>query len=140
MERLKLDLIQVNKALLTLNQAFVVADQLANTNNSDFILASQDSIIQRFEYCYDTFWKFLKKYLNIIHQVNDANSPHRVFHTCVNLEICSLEQGNIFLNMAEDRNETSHTYSIEAARNILNDVPKYYLAMVELINYLGNEL
>lgn len=140
MERLDLDLIQVKKAIKSLEKAFLVANQLAETNNPDFILAAQDSIIQRFEYCYDIFWKFLKKYLKTVHDLNDANSPYRVFHICVRLEICSLEQGNIFLNMAEARNETSHTYSIESARNILIDVPIYYAAMKELIYDINNKL
>lgn len=63
MERLKLELIQINKALKTLETSFLVLKKLSETKNTDFILAAEDSIIQRFEYCYDTFWKFLKIYL-----------------------------------------------------------------------------
>ncbi len=140
MERLKLDLVQLHKALNTLENAFIVAHKLTQTNNQDFVLAAEDSIIQRFEYCYESFWKFLRKYLQNKHNLEDINSPRKVFKAAVSVEICSLEEGNAFLNMAEDRNETSHTYNIEATRSILSDIPLYYAAMITCTKRFNQEL
>jgi len=137
MEKLKLHLIQLNKALATLKKSFSIAEILAQTKNKDFIAAAEDSIIQRFEYTYENFWKFLKKYLETVRHIEDLPSPRKIFDACVKAEICTLEEGNIFLNMAEDRNEISHTYNVESARRILPDIPSYYsmiLAVVERFN------
>ena len=140
MERLKLDLIQLNKALNTLAKSFTTAQELTKTNNQDFILAAEDSIIQRFEYSYESFWKFIKKYLAIKHNLEDINSPRKVFHACVSMEVCTLEEGNTFLDMVEDRNETSHTYNIESTRIILSDVPIYFSAMIVVVERFNKEL
>ena len=64
MEKLKLDLEQLNKALKTLNDSFAILQEAQKMKHQGFIDAAKDSIIQRFEYSYEQFWKFLKKYLN----------------------------------------------------------------------------
>jgi nucleotidyltransferase substrate binding protein (TIGR01987 family) len=132
-EKLKLHLEQLNNALKTLENSFRVAQELEKTKNAEFILAAEDSTIQRFEYCYEIFWKFLKKYLELVHHVEDIHSSRRVFHESVKVGLCTPEEGDVFLDMADDRNETSHTYSIEAARVILCDVPRYYKAMIAVV-------
>ena len=140
MEKLKLHLIQLNKALITLKKAFEVAEKLALTNDIDFIAASEDSIIQRFEYTYENFWKFLKKYLETTYKTEDINSPRKIFAACVRVKICTLEEGNLFLDMAEDRNETSHTYNIESARKILPDIPEYYMIILSVVERFNTEM
>ena len=42
--------------------------------------------------------------------------------------------------MADDINETSHTYSVEASRIILSDVPRYYLTMIIVVQRLNLQL
>ncbi len=136
MERLELDLIQLKKSLVTLGTAFTVEQQLRQTSNEQFILAAQDSIIQRFEYCYEGFWKFLKRYLEQRYMLDDISSPKKVFRACVKMEIYSTQIGDIFIDMADDRNETSHTYSIESARLILSDIPRYYATIVSIVQHI----
>lgn len=60
MERLKQDLAALHRALKSLEDSFLVAQDLEKTGNQRFVLAAEDSTIQRFEYCYESFWKFLK--------------------------------------------------------------------------------
>ncbi len=55
MEKLKLHLIQLNKSLKTLGRSFFVTQELEKTGNQEFILAAEDSTIQRFEYSYQDF-------------------------------------------------------------------------------------
>ena len=50
MEKLKLDLEQLNKALKTLNDSFAILQEAQEIKHQGFIDAAKDSIIQRFEY------------------------------------------------------------------------------------------
>ena len=140
MEKLKLDLEQLNKALKTLNDSFYVLQEAQAMGHQGFIYAAKDSIIQRFEYSYERFWKFLKKYLELFHHLEDMHSSRRVFHATVKVEVCTSDEGDIFIDMADDRNETSHTYSVEASRVILIDIPRYYSAMIIVVQRFNIKL
>ncbi len=140
MEKLKLDLVQLNKALKTLNDSFSVLQEAQEMKHQGFIDAAKDSIIQRFEYSYERFWKFLKKFLEIVYHVEDMHSSRKVFYATVKMEICTSDEGDIFLDMADDRNETSHTYSVEASRVILADIPRYYVAMIVVVQRLDSKI
>lgn len=140
MERLGLELDQLKRALKTLGDSFDVLKDAKKLEHVGLILAAEDSIIQRFEYTAESFWKFLKKYLETIHHLVDINSSRKVLYAGVKYEICTLDEGSIFLDMVDDRNETSHTYSIEASRIILSDIPRYYSVMVAVAERLASAL
>jgi nucleotidyltransferase substrate binding protein (TIGR01987 family) len=140
MENLKLDLKRLNKALKTLEDSFVVMQEAEKTGNLGFVAAAEDSTIQRFEYSYEMFWKVLKRYLEVMHHLEDIHSSRRVFHASVKTELCTSDEGDVFLDMADDRNETSHTYSVEASRVILSDIPRYYSAMIAVVKRLNEKL
>ncbi len=139
MEKLNISLAIVHKTLKTLENAFEILEEAKATNNEGFILAAQDSIIQRFEYCYENVWKFFKKYLEITYSLEDISSPKKVFRACVKFRLCSESEGQILIDMADDRNETTHTYNIEKVRIILSDIPLYYTTMVTILNKLEKE-
>lgn len=140
MERLKLDLAQLHKALKTLHDSFEVAREAQEAASVRFILAAEDSIIQRFEYSYESFWKFLKKYFETLCNMEELNSPRKVFRACVKVGICTAEEVDILIDMADARNETSHTYNIESTRIILVDVPYYYACMMSVVERLETTL
>lgn len=52
MEKLKLPLSLLHKTLKTLHSAFEVLEEAKAIGNERLTLAAEDSIIQRFEYCY----------------------------------------------------------------------------------------
>jgi len=136
-ERLNWDLVELKKALKTLGDAFSVLEDAKKVGHHGFILAAEDSIIQRFEYTYESFWKFLKKYMEIVHSTEDINTSRRIFYASVKLGLCTQDEGALFLDMADDRNETSHTYNVEASRIILSDIPAYYAAMNAVVGRLS---
>ena len=73
MELLKKKYEHVSQALKTLNRAIEkYEDRQAykerNPNDPDIEETLQDSMIQRFEYSFDSFWKYLKNYLEHIIQ------------------------------------------------------------------------
>jgi nucleotidyltransferase substrate binding protein (TIGR01987 family) len=84
--------------------------------------AIAESVIQRFETCYDTLWKDLKRYL--IEEIGLAdvpNSPKPIIKLAGqnNLFAASVEQ---WLKYADARTNTAHDYSGEKADETLRIV------------------
>jgi nucleotidyltransferase substrate binding protein (TIGR01987 family) len=81
-----------------------------------------ESVIQRFETCYDTLWKDLKRYL--IEEIGLAdvpNSPKAILKLAGqnDLFVSSVEQ---WLKYADARTSTAHDYSGEKAAETLLSV------------------
>ena len=84
-----------------------------------------ESVIQRFETCYDCLWKVLKRYLTEELGVAETpNSPKPIFRVAhENYLLASpLEQ---WLRYADARIDTSHDYDGEKALNCLALVPDF---------------
>ncbi|MBN1490371.1 MAG: nucleotidyltransferase substrate binding protein [Phycisphaerae bacterium] len=81
--------------------------------------AVAESVIQRFETCYDTLWKHLKRHLVKELGLPDvANSPKPVFRSAA--ENGLLRNGlERWLRYADARTATSHDYSGEKAKDCL---------------------
>lgn len=83
-----------------------------------------ESVIQRFETCYDSLWKVLKRYLQEKLGIPDVtDSPKKIFRLAADngLFESPFEQ---WLRYADARIATTHDYSGEkaaAARELMND-------------------
>ena len=77
--------------------------------------AIAESVIQRFETCYDCLWKVLKRYLNEGLGIPELpNSPKPLFRIAFENQLFpAIEQ---WLLYADARIDTSHDYSEEKAR------------------------
>lgn len=133
MEKLVLKYQLLFKALISLENSFEVEKLAQKINDSRIVLAAQDSIIQRFEYTYDSFWKFLKNFLEEKYNFEDINSPRSVFRACIHQQLCTEDEGEILLKMIGDRNETTHNYDIVQVRKILPNIGEYYQVMHNVI-------
>ena len=137
MEKLILQMHNLQQALLTLRESFEdIKGSDAPCSKSQIVLM-QDGIIQRFEYCYDGFWKCLKFFLEQMHNIEDVKSPRSVFRTCVECKIFSEEQGDTFMIMVDDRNETTHTYDFQQTRQIIDRIKDYYKLMQTITDNAG---
>jgi len=93
----------------------------------------RDSVIKRFEYSIDLFWKCSKEYLeNNQKLIVEVASPKATFRTALNAKLISEEEFKILLKMVDDRNLTSHTYKENLAEEISKRIPAYYELMNEL--------
>ena len=77
--------------------------------------AVSESVIQRFEICYDCLWKVLKRYLHEIFGIPELpNSPKPLFRIAYQNQLfTAIEQWLIY---ADARVNTSHDYSEEKAQ------------------------
>lgn len=133
MEKLKISYDLLNRALVSLKKAFLTVEKVKKLNDGDIIEAAQDSCIQRFEYSFDSFWKFLKKYITLKYNVENINSPAATFRAGTKLNLYSSDDGDILLAMVTDRNETTHNYSAEDVRRIYPHICQYYETMTKII-------
>jgi nucleotidyltransferase substrate binding protein (TIGR01987 family) len=81
-------------------------------------------MIHRFEYSTEAFWKYLKAYLLIEHNL-PTNSPREVIRSGLKAKFYDEESSKELLQMLDDRNLTSHTYVEELAESIAGRIPAY---------------
>jgi nucleotidyltransferase substrate binding protein (TIGR01987 family) len=84
-----------------------------------------DTVIQRFEFCIELFWKNFKNILEAEGQ--EALSPRQALVKSYHMNWIHDEQ--LWLDMLNDRNATSHTYKQIIADAIYSRIPNYYKAM-----------
>ena len=92
-----------------------------------------DGSIQRFEFCYELFWKALMKTLLVSEGV-EAKSPRQVLSKA--FELGWVDDEKTWLDMLADRNLTSHTYQKKLAEQVYAHLPKYYAAMFAVFQKL----
>ena len=120
-------------------------EQHANYRNLDTALpvlsqeAIAESVIQRFETCYDCLWKVLKRYLIEELGIADVpNSPKPVFRLAHGNDLFStpLEQ---WLQYAAARVDTSHDYDGAKAQACLELMPDFIDDAIGLYQTMSGE-
>ena len=144
MERLREKYNSACKALQTLEE--IIQDYERNKiqsniftdskiNHEKFVKYLRDSLIQRFEYTFDIFWKYMKLYLERVEGIKfEVSSPKRLFRQLFQLEFIDENQTKIALKMVDHRNLTTHTYHEGIAEDISNQIPIYFKLIQHILN------
>ncbi len=85
-----------------------------------------DATIQRFEFTVELYWKTLKALLSL--EKFEVNSPKAALRKAYAQGWLDDEQ--LWLKMADDRNLSSHVYNESTAREIYDRIQKYYPVMM----------
>lgn len=85
----------------------------------------RDATIQRFEFCFELFWKTLKKIC--LYEQYDVASPRSVLTKAFELKL--VEDEALWFMMLEDRNQTTHMYRRKLASEIYYRIKNYHPAM-----------
>ena len=97
-----------------------------------------DAMIQRFEFCVELSWKLLKDYLRY-EKIGEFASPRTVIKESFACEL--IEDGELWLDMLEDRNLTSHTYDEIVANTIRDNIlNKHYSLLKKLQEKMENKI
>lgn len=141
MERLVLKYKTAQRALHSLARAIEnkkKGEQLTSflmIDKDETINMLNDSLIQRFEYCFDITWKYLEKYLLVVLGVPLAvKTPAAVFRTLLKTEFFTDVQIHQAMKMLEDRNTTTHLYHQKLAEVIVEYIPRHYELMRLLLD------
>lgn len=85
--------------------------------------AARDSLIQRFEFSVELFWKYLKYYLVDVKKVKPAsNTPSDVIREGCRTGLISEKDSETFIDMLKSRNLSSHIYKEETADLISKEI------------------
>ena len=125
MERLKLKYEDTLRALSTLE----------DISREPFSIIVRDAAIQRFEYTFESLWKFLKEYLKEKEGMI-ANSPKGCFREIFSLGFLNEEETAQCLDMTDRRNDTSHTYKEKVAEIIYEKIKEDVLLMRSIMERL----
>lgn len=96
----------------------------------------RDGLIQRFEFCIELAWKASRWYMIELGFV-DLNSPKQVMRQALSCGL--IENGDVWINILNDRNLTSHMYNEDMATEIYNRIlEKYIVCLEDLAKKLNN--
>lgn len=102
----------------------------AYNNEKDSVIKDglRDGIIQRFEFCTELSWKLMKKYLDE-NLIIEQYSPRSIIKESYKQRL--IDDGEVWLDILEDRNLTSHTYDENAANRIKDNIINNYVDVFE---------
>lgn len=100
----------------------------------DEVLRSRDSVIQRFEYTLEVFWKYLRVYLETQNGVMEKVGSKNVVREAVRVRLMTEHEGLTAMDMIETRNLTSHLYRLEVAQMIEAKIPGYIGLMEAIVS------
>jgi len=118
----------MEKLKIVEEDAFKALKTLKEITEQPYSIIVRDAAIQRFEYSFEIFWKFVKEYMRYEEGVI-CNSPKSCFRDAFKVDLISEEETIKALEMTDDRNQTSHTYHEEVAQEIYTKIEDYYKLM-----------
>lgn len=97
--------------------------------------AFRDSVVKRFEFTYEAFWKFLRAYMGqkLMLDTSSLGNARLVFQKARTENILSETEFAMCMRMIEDRNQTSHTYDEHFADELVERVSGYIQTMVVVL-------
>ncbi len=120
LERLQQRIDQFQRAVRRLEEACAQPE-------NEFI---RDSVIQRFEFCFELSWKMLR--LKLQEEGLEAATPRGVIREAVAARL--LHDGNLWSEMLQQRNLTSHTYDDALARKVYAFICKTALPLLRQLS------
>jgi nucleotidyltransferase substrate binding protein (TIGR01987 family) len=99
----------------------------------------RDAAIQRFEFTFELVWKTLQLYLE--HEGLESSGPRAVLKKAFVIKLISdQDEGDVWLQMLDDRNLTSHAYdemlAVRIYTRIVHDYAPRLAQMAEKIQTL----
>jgi len=113
------------KAFLELEEAVLLSQKRSLSK------LENQGLIQGFEYTHELAWNMIKDYLEeqgIFGLIGSKNTIREAFKLGI------LKEGEIWMNMIQSRNQTSHTYNTTLADQVVSDIiHKYFYQFTEII-------
>ena len=92
----------------------------------------KEGVIQRFEYTFQLSWNTLKDHLEHDGVVMQSVTPRSVIRTAAAAGM--ITDGQTWIQMLEDRRNTSHLYNIEMLDNVVGNIRDNYLTVLEALH------
>lgn len=105
----------------TLNNALDRLKEVMGEKDIEQNPYKRDSALKRFEFTIELFWKLLKKILH--HEKIEAYSPRNTLSLAYQYRL--IDDEKIWLTMLDDRNNATHAYKEEMAKEIFERIKLY---------------
>lgn len=116
-------------------KAFVQLDKAVL--QGDFNELERQGLIKSFEYTYELAWNTMRDFLIQKGNVDLMGSKDTIR---LAFKMSLIDDGEVWMEMVKSRNLTSHTYNMETASFVENDIErKYHLAFKKLIARFDSE-
>ena len=123
--------IRWKQRLENFDRAFSLFKETFEKKPDDMSDLEKEGVIQRFEYTFELAWKTLKDYLEYSGVVLDSITPRSVIKYAFAAKI--IEDGNVWINMLEQRNLMSHTYDSDIFEQVFNSISENYLEAISQV-------
>ena len=105
------------------NRAYEIFTDAVQAYKSDkSVVLMQMSLIYSFEICFELAWKILKDYLSV--KAVEVFTPKDTIKSAFNAQI--IMNGQVWIDMANDRNLSSHEYNMEKVNLMLEKISNEY--------------
>jgi nucleotidyltransferase substrate binding protein (TIGR01987 family) len=128
-DKLNIRLSKLNDALERFKKSLEIFKK--TEEGSHLYTLIRDSVIQRFEFTFDIFWKCLKDVLSEKYKINIA-SPRFIFRESFTQQLITKQELEVFENMINDRNNTSHGYDEMMSEKIARKALSHYDYMINV--------
>ena len=118
------------------NKFVNVVDNQERYKNEGFEDVYLDILVKRFEFTYEMAWKAIKRYLDFLGL--EAKNPRMCFKEAYAQQI--IKDEDIWLDMIEQRNLSSHVYDEYQIVEIIDKKEQYKQAFSALLKYLKAQL
>lgn len=126
---IELDIEALRKAEISLEKAYSVF--LEGDNDEEMRAIYADSCVKRFEYTFETAWKTMKKYFKLQYSKKEEElTMNNIFRFMEAYGFA--ENWTDWRDYYAKRNNTTHEYSIEKSRNLLEILPQF----IESVKFL----
>ena len=121
----------LKNALATLKSCWEVYNQKKDDTSIADIVA--DSCVKRFEYTMETSLKLMRKYLKLAYAKDDKElTVNNIFRLMAGYDM--IEDWENWKLYYAKRNDTSHEYNFEKARELLKIIPQFIADTEFLVN------
>lgn len=105
---------------------------------AEMLESIKESCIQRYEVCFDTTWKHLKKYLEEEIGLPDVPAgPNPIFKKAFGAKV--IEDSELWIEFNKKRGDTSHDYSGDKADGTFEVIPDFIAEAITLYETMSGE-
>ena len=117
------DVTNAHKQLINSIELLEISKKIKMGTDPEFFLAFKDSVIKRFEICYDLLWKYLKEM--IAKNDSDIDSPKNLFQKCFRQNLITESELKESLVLFDARKRATHVITNETTEQVAKQVVKH---------------
>lgn len=107
----------------------LLSEAIETMHEREITQLEKEGIVQRFEYTWELAWKLLKDYLEHSGITLGTITPTTVIKAAFASKI--IENGDIWMRALDARNKMSHTYDLRVFEQIISDIDRSYLKILD---------